>query len=65
MNTRIHEIAKEIKYLKSNLSTVDGNFRMRMQEEIQNLEFDMEYLKRNTFSTRDVNQMVRSAILAH
>ena len=50
MTTRIHDLAKEIKYLKSNLSTVEGSFKMRMQEEIQNLEFDMEYLKRNNYS---------------
>ena len=67
MNTRIHDITKEIKYLKSNLSTVDGNFKMRMQEEIHNLEFDLECLKKLGYTESHPNNMLRqqTASLSH
>lgn len=67
MNSRIHDIAKEIKYLKSNLSTVDGSFKMRMQEEIHNLEFDLEYLKRLSYIEDHTNRELRpqTTVLSH
>lgn len=45
MNSRIAQLEKEIKYLKSNLGGIEGTFKIRMQEEIQNLEFDLNYLR--------------------
>ena len=62
MNTQINDIEKEIRYLKNNLTTVDGTFKKRMQEEIQNLEFDMDYLKRNRFSKQMVGTGVSHCI---
>ena len=47
---RISEIRKEIQYLKKNLNSMDSTMRLRMQEEIQNLEFDLDYLQRHSAS---------------
>jgi hypothetical protein len=63
MNTQINDIEKEIRYLKSNLTTVDGTFKKRMQEEIQNLEFDMDFLKRDRFPKQIADRCVSHSLV--
>jgi hypothetical protein len=46
MTIEIHKLEKEIRYLKNNLDTMDENIKPRLAEEIENMEFDLNCLRR-------------------
>ena len=47
MTIEILELQKEIRYLKKNLDAMDENIKPRLAEEIENMEFDLDCLRRS------------------
>ena len=46
MTEEILKLEKEIRYLKNNLDTIGENIKPRLIEEIANMEFDLNYMRR-------------------